>query len=665
MRCSQPGEFRVAHADGNGDGMNPPVAPGGRAPLFLSYAREDQKRARQIISALERSGHAVWWDGLLQSGARFAELTEQALDAAPAVVVLWSATSVTSHWVHDEASSGRDRGCLVPVSLDGSAPPIGFRQFQVIDLSAWHGSLTDPQFVRVLRGIDAACATHQGAPSRATAVPAPSSQLSRRTLMIGGTVAAVAAAGGLVAWQGGLFGGGAGARSIAVLPFDNIGGDPSRAYFAEGLSAELRSQLSRNAALQVMAGASSAAYADSTDTAVVIARRLGVAFLVDGNVRWEGDAARIAVELIDRATGSARWSKQFDLAMGDIFAVQSEIASAVSAALAVEIVDADNAVVGGTNNATAYDQYLRGRDLYNRAASEAMDRDALAHFDAAIAADPGFAAAHAARARSLTVIGGLYGDLAQTRSNYAAALAAARRAVALAPDHAESQSTLGYVLAQAHLDARAARQPFERSRALGDGDATVLARYAEYAALTAQASAAQMAVDRALLLDPLNPRIYRMKGRILTWARDYAAALAPLRRALELDPELSTTQAAIGAALYLGGDHAQAYAAYALESSDLHKQTGLAITAHRLGRTGEAAAARQRIIAGLGSGQVTYYQQAQIASQWGEAQAAMQALAAARRAGDLGLSELKVDPLLDPVRQHADFASLLSALHFD
>ena len=98
--------------------------------VFVSYSREDLKAVHPIIAAIEHAGYTVWWDGTLSPGERFAISTDTALEHARAVVVLWSAKSIGSHWVHDEATRGRDRGCLVPLSIDGSKPPLGFRQFQ-------------------------------------------------------------------------------------------------------------------------------------------------------------------------------------------------------------------------------------------------------------------------------------------------------------------------------------------------------------------------------------------------------------------------------------------------------------------------------------------------------------------------------------------------------
>jgi tetratricopeptide (TPR) repeat protein len=107
------------------------------AGVFLSYDRDDTAVARIIATALEKAGHAVWWDLHVRGGAQFAKVIEEALKAADAVVVLWSGRSVESAWVRDEAAAGRDSGRLIPVTIDGTEAPLGFRQFQTIDLTDW------------------------------------------------------------------------------------------------------------------------------------------------------------------------------------------------------------------------------------------------------------------------------------------------------------------------------------------------------------------------------------------------------------------------------------------------------------------------------------------------------------------------------------------------
>ncbi len=153
--------------------------------VFFSYSREDQKQARPIINVLQQAGYGVWWDGLLAGGERFSETTAAALASARAIIVLWSQSSIQSHWVHDEATEGRDRHCLVPLSLDGTTPPLGFRQFQTIDLSR-AGRHAGSYEMRQL--IEAVAALHERPP------PPPTShvrKIGRRPVILASVAAAV------------------------------------------------------------------------------------------------------------------------------------------------------------------------------------------------------------------------------------------------------------------------------------------------------------------------------------------------------------------------------------------------------------------------------------------------------------------------------------------
>lgn len=165
--------------------------------VFLSYDRDDRASARKIVDALEQSGHSVWWDHHIRGGAQFSEKIDQALGAAEAVVVLWSKRSIASPWVRDEAAAGRDSGRLVPIRIDGCSPPLGFRQYQTIDL---------PNLgkVRHERGLDeldkTLCAITSGDSEPgglAASEQANDHMLTRRRVLIGGGVAtALATSGG-------------------------------------------------------------------------------------------------------------------------------------------------------------------------------------------------------------------------------------------------------------------------------------------------------------------------------------------------------------------------------------------------------------------------------------------------------------------------------------
>ena len=116
--------------------------------VFLSYARADQKQASKLADALEAGGFKVWWDALIEGGAVFAKSIEEALTRCDVVIVCWSRTSVESDWVRDEAAKGRDLRKLIPVSLDGTPPPLGFGQYHSIDLTGWRGQVDGAEIGR-------------------------------------------------------------------------------------------------------------------------------------------------------------------------------------------------------------------------------------------------------------------------------------------------------------------------------------------------------------------------------------------------------------------------------------------------------------------------------------------------------------------------------------
>jgi TolB-like protein/Flp pilus assembly protein TadD len=633
---------------------------------FLSYARADREQATKLVQALGKAGLSLWWDSHIEGGAAFAKSIETALDSSDVVIVLWSKTSVESDWVLDEAARGRDLRKLVPVSLDGTEPPLGFRQYQAVDLSRWRGDPGAEEIAAVIRGVAAAAGREPRHRPGAATLQRPAAAVSRRRLLIGAAGAAVAGVAGLVAWRQGLLGGHrvAASNSVAVLPFVNLSGDRDQDYFSDGLSEELRATLARNLRLRVMAQASSAVFRDRKEDAVAIASALGVAFLLDGSVRRAGDLVRVTADLIDGQTGFSRWSQTFERALNDIFAVQSEIATTVARALVAEVAPGSEPVAsGGTTSIDAYDAYLRGRALYDLSVDEDSERAALAQFDAAIVADPGFAAAHAARARSLTAIANQYGGVEERAGLYDAAIASARRAIEIAPDLADAHSTLGFTLFQGRLDARAAREPFERSRELGAGEATVLARYAQYCARTGRQRKAADAMQRALLLDKLNPLIYRAAGSIRYAARDWDGSIPPVRQALAMNPRLSRAHAAIGDALLMIGRTAEARTEYLAEPMADVRLAGLAIAERRLYHAAAAQQAMSQLVADHGDRSL--YQQAQVLAQWGQLDAAIAALQRALQIVDSGLIYSRNDPMLDPLREDPRFAQLLDGIGFD
>jgi TolB-like protein/Tfp pilus assembly protein PilF len=645
----------VPHGSEGENQLNDGVTPS----VFLSYSRSDQKAALPIIAALEAAGFSVWWDGLLAGGERFAHTTQDALEKARAVVVLWSKTSLTSHWVHDEATRGRDRRCLVPLTIDGSEPPLGFRQFQVIDVSAGKGRANSPEMQKLVRAVAALHDQEVQLPP-----PAKAAVFTRRMAIGGG--AAILTGSALAAWQFNLFGSPGAANSVAVLPFANLSGDKAQDYFSDGLSEELRTTLSLDSQIEVAARTSSSRFKDQKIDATAIASQLGVANIVEGAIRQAGKMVRITAQLIDGKTGKEKWSQSFDRTMDDIFAVQSEIADFVADGLVTQISATrkpGKKSLGGTRNSAAYDAYLRGKALYNLAADEKSDRGALAQYEAAISLDPKFASAFAAKSRALTVIANNYASGTQLKDYYAQAVTAARTAIDLVPELAEAQAALGFVMFNGQQDVKGAQDPYQKSFERGFGNADILSGFANYAARTGKFADARQAIARAKKLDPLNPAVFRNAAIIEYCDKQYEAAKAPLKTALSLNPKMGGLHQLIGDMDYLQGNFAAAQAQYSAEPNSLDRLKGLALTAQRLNNPDQAKAEMAKMIAEFGDNSL--YQQAQIQAQWGDKAAALTTLEKARQTGDSGMVLLRNDPMLNSIRNEPRFIKLRADMGFE
>ena len=447
----------------------------------------------------------------------------------------------------------------------------------------------------------------------------------------------------------------------------NLSGDPDQTYFSDGLAAEIRSQLARNDLLQVAAQASSNMFRERKDDARTISRKLRVAYYLDGNVRRDGQTVKVSAELVDGKTGTAAWEQSFERPMANIFAVQSEIALQVASALSAQMdptraKQTDSKQLGGTKSVVAFDAYLRGKDLYDAGIDETSDRQALAKFEEAIAADGEYAAAHAARSRALSVIANIYANGQERRDLFDAAVAAGKRAVALAPEFAEAHSALGFAIAFGQLNMKAARVPYERSYELGRGDADVLSRYAVFRSRFGEYGPANQAILQSSALDPLNARTFRSIGDINYGAGRYDEAVAGYEKALSLNPKLSGAHAAIGFARLMQGKLPEAEKAFASEADKERQLVGAALVEHKKGN--EAAAGKALTDLRTSSGDKVLYQYAQIYAQRGELDKAIAELQQARAKDDSGLVMMYNDPLLTPLRKRPEFSSLLKSLGF-
>lgn len=278
------------------------------ASIFLSYSREDAARVGPLAAALEREGHQVWWDRHISAGQEFADAIEQALSLADVVIVCWTAVSVRSGWVRDEAGAGRDTGRLVPVKLDGSDPPLGFRQYQSIDLSKWSGrprsKALDPLKAAIARKMS-------GEPMPGTA--SPLTPVQRAGTRFGGGTAALAAVVVLLLSGGAFFYSWVSAQTGSIEPKVAVG------QFAL-VSADLPRALPSLLGQEIVA----AFGAENAVTVIAPGNRKGASapFAMDGSVSRLGSAVRITVNLKNQRSGVVLWSGAYEHEAADSIAAR-------------------------------------------------------------------------------------------------------------------------------------------------------------------------------------------------------------------------------------------------------------------------------------------------------------------------------------------------------
>jgi eukaryotic-like serine/threonine-protein kinase len=458
------------------------------------------------------------------------------------------------------------------------------------------------------------------------------------------------------------------AHSVAVLPFTNLSGDPKQEYFSDGLSEELINALSHVEALQVSARTSSFSFKGKDADIGTIARKLNVAAVLEGSLRRSGDTVRITAQLINTVNGYHIWSQNYDRNLRDNLALQTDIATAVAQELQVRLLgdEAARIEVGGTHNSEAYDAYLRGMQLEVTVQDTGSARRALAAFDQAVALDPRFAAAHTHRARALRYLAVYTADPNEVRELYATARQAAERAVTLAPDSADAHMVLGWqVLVNGYLDFSAAAPEIDRAMALGPGSASVLDGYSGFQGIEGHRDLSLTAMQHAIRLDPQNPRYREHLLLVLYWARRFEAVLAAVQDAQALHAE----------GVYAGIFSAQSYLALGrpelasqtcespatpLDESDRH--VCLAIAYHALGKTKQAVTELEEYKSRDGDLGAAGY--AEIYAQWGDPAAALTWLATAERVNKPSLATVKVDWMLDPLRDRPQFQALLQRLNF-
>ena len=450
-------------------------------------------------------------------------------------------------------------------------------------------------------------------------------------------------------------------HSIAVLPFVNLSGDKDQEYFSDGLTEELLNSLAEIDGLQVAARTSAFSFKGQDNDIGTIARKLNVGAVLEGSVRRSAHTIRITAQLINAVTGFHLWSKTYDRDLGDVLKLQSEIATAVAGALKVTLLGDTSAKIelGGTRNPAAFDAYLRGAKAYSSRRDMKDLPAAIAAYTEAIHLDPQYALAFAAR--SSTHSGYAQEAVTGAKEEFDKAQADARQALKLAPDLAQAHLALAMASVTGTLDFMQASKEYERALALAPGNAQVLRESGSFAALMGRFDVGLEATRRALVLDPLARASHGLLGRALYAARRFEEAVVAFSDVISLDPGFKSAYAERGLAFYGLGDLERARTSCEMKPDHWASQQCLAVVYGKLGRHTDAEAELARLKA-LGDGAA--YQYATIYAQWGNPAKALEWLETALRLRDPGLSSLKTDPLMDPIRQEARFKNVMQALRF-
>ncbi len=346
-------------------------------------------------------------------------------------------------------------------------------------------------------------------------------------------------------------------ESLAVLPLENLSGDPEQEYFADGMTEELIASLAQISALRVISRTSVMRYKGTRKPLPEIARELNVDVVVEGSVRRAGDRVRITAQLLDAANDRHLWAKSYERDLRDVLALQGEVAQAIAQEIQVKLAPPEQARLAGARpvNPDAYEARLKGRYHMNRRTEEGL-KSAIGYFQEAIGLDPTDPLAHVGLADSYNLLG--YYSLLPSPEAFPKAKAAATRALEIAPNLAEAQTSLAYVSLYYDWDWEGAEKGFRRAIGLNPSYSTAHLWYANVHAILHRTEDAIAEFDRASELDPVSHIALTSAGWSRYYARRFAEAIEHFRAPLEVDPTFLPPRLWRGFALEQVGRYADA-----------------------------------------------------------------------------------------------------------
>ncbi|HSY08979.1 MAG TPA: TIR domain-containing protein [Steroidobacteraceae bacterium] len=387
------------------------------ADVFVSYARSDKARVAPLVAAIEAKGWSVWWDPAIAAGQQFDDQIDAELQAASAVLVVWTPTSVASRWVRGEARDAAERGILVPVRFEDARLPIDVRAIQTTDLDQWGEDPSSVPFQDLLRSLSTVIKrqrAQQSAKSATSSAPSASAAAPR--------------------------------VSICVLPFANMSGDQEQEYFSDGITEDIITDLSKVSALAVVSRNSAFMYKGKHVDVPKLARELKVGHVLEGSVRKAGGRVRITAQLVDGSSNDHVWAERYDRDLNDIFTLQDEISEAIVKALKLKLLPEEKKAIEqrGTDNVEAYNLYLMARQSYITGhEADARQAEAMIRLcSRAVEIDPGYSRAWALMAIGQMILRFVHGRRGDD------GLVPAERALALDANLAEAHAVKARILSQ-------------------------------------------------------------------------------------------------------------------------------------------------------------------------------------------------------------------------
>jgi len=452
------------------------------------------------------------------------------------------------------------------------------------------------------------------------------------------------------------------AKSIAVLPFDNLSRDPDNAFFAEGVQDEILTRLAKVADLKVIARTSTQKFKSSPENLPDIAKQLGAVNILEGSVQKVNDQVRVNVQLINALTNAHLWAEIYDRKLSDIFAVQSDIAKTVADTLQARLTGSEKQMMAAqpTNSTEAYELYHKGRSLWGKRSGDNIPK-AIAFYEEALTHDPSYALAYAGLADAYVLLP--YYTVASLAESVPKAREAALKALKLDPNLAEAHTALGKIL-NFEVDLTGSVREFQRAIELKPNDATAHHWFSN-GPLSALGRFEEAIAEgkRSIELDPLSPIINADFGNTLYYARRYDDAIAQLRKAVELDPTFFYAHYNLGFVLEAKGDLSGAIAEYEKAkqlSDDPFMLALLAAAKTKAGDEDAAPQALQELDRISHQREVVAYDRALLYLSMNNKAEALRRLeqSFAERDGS-NISYIKVEPVFDPLRGDPRFEALV------